>query len=145
MTETLLSLGGLFLAALGAATILPFQSEVVLVGLIAAAHVPVWLLIVVASVGNTLGSLINWLLGLGIERFRHRRWFPATEAQLARAQDWYRRWGVWSLLISWAPFTDVLTLVAGIMRTPIWVFLPIVAVAKTGRYIVVAWATQQML
>ena len=64
-----------------------------------------------------------------------------TEAQLEKAQDWYARWGVWSLLLSWAPLGDGFTVVAGIMRTPIWLFVALVALAKTGRYIILAWLT----
>ena len=135
------ALGGLFLAAFGAATILPFQSELVFVGLQLRGTQALWLLVLVASIGNTLGSVVNYVLGLGLERYLHRRWFPVTEAQLEKAQDWYARWGVWSLLLSWAPLGDGFTVVAGIMRTPIWLFVALVALAKTGRYIILAWLT----
>lgn len=131
----------LFLAALGAATILPFQSEVVFAAMQATGHHPVWLLVVVASVGNTLGSVITYLMGIWLEHFRHRRWFPFTEAQLDRAQGWYNRWGLWSLLLTWAPFGDAIALAAGVMRTPWPVFLLLVAIAKTGRYAILALAT----
>ncbi|MGX0974882.1 membrane protein YqaA with SNARE-associated domain [Roseovarius sp. MBR-51] len=136
-------LAGLFLAAFGAATILPFQSEVVFVGLQLAGTVSLTWLVVVASIGNTLGAVVNYVMGRGIERFRHRRWFPANDAQMARAQDWYARWGVWTLLLSWAPLGDAFTVVAGVMRTPIWLFVPLVTLAKTGRYVVLAWITAQ--
>ncbi|MDU8912758.1 YqaA family protein [Aestuariicoccus sp. MJ-SS9] len=135
------ALGGLFLAAFGAATILPFQSEIVFVALQLEALVPLWLLVTVASVGNTLGAVVNYALGRGAERFRERRWFPASQASLARAQRWYAHWGVWTLLLSWAPFGDAFTVIAGIMRTPWWLFLLLVTIAKTGRYIVLAWLT----
>lgn len=138
---SLAAYGGLFLAALAAATILPLQSEAVLVGLLLADHSP-WLLIVVASLGNVLGSVINWVLGRGIERFRHRRWFPVGDAALERAQRWYQRYGRWSLLASWMPVIgDPLTLVAGIMREPLPVFLALVTVAKVGRYVALAAIT----
>jgi len=136
-------LAGLFLAAFGAATILPFQSEVVFVGLQLAGTVSLKWLIVVASIGNTLGAVVNYVMGRGIERFRHRRWFPANDAQMARAQGWYARWGVWTLLLSWAPLGDAFTVIAGVMRTPIWLFVLLVTLAKTGRYVVLAWITAQ--
>lgn len=136
--ETAWSLLGMFVTALAAATILPAQSEILFVGLQARGVVPLWLLLIVASVGNILGSVINYLMGMGVERFRHRRWFPLTEAQLDRAQEWYRKWGVWTLLLSWAPFGDGITVVAGILRTRWWVFLALVGLAKTGRYAVLA-------
>ena len=137
------ALAALFAAAFGAATILPFQSEVVFAALQVRGGIPLWLIVAVASVGNTLGSVVNYLLGLGAERFRHSRWFPATERQLERAQGWYGRWGVWSLLLSWAPFADALTVAAGVMRTPFPLFLVLVAIAKTGRYFALAWVTER--
>ncbi|HQS47255.1 MAG: hypothetical protein B7Y12_00720 [Rhizobiales bacterium 24-66-13] len=132
---------GLFLVAFGAATILPLQSEAVLVGLLLSDRSPLPL-IAVASVGNVLGSVVNWVIGRGIETFRHKRWFPVSEGVLDRAQRWYRRYGKWSLLLSWAPVIgDPLTVVAGILREPLPIFLLLVTVAKVGRYIVVATLT----
>ncbi|MFI5409732.1 YqaA family protein [Kaistia sp. UC242_56] len=132
---------GLFLAALAAATILPMQSEAVLVGLLLADYSPIWLL-TVASIGNVLGSVINWYFGRGIARFQDRRWFPVGPAALARAEAWYRRYGRWSLLLSWAPVVgDPLTVVAGILREPMPVFLLLVTIAKVGRYLVLAAIT----
>lgn len=133
--------GLLFLAALAAATILPMQSEAALVGLLIADYSPGWV-VAVASAGNVLGSLINWWIGRGIERFRDRPWFPVDRAGLARAQAWYRRYGKWSLLLSWAPIIgDPLTVIAGVLREPAPTFLLLVAVAKIGRYVVLAAIT----
>lgn len=128
----------MFVTAFGAATILPFQSEIVFAALQigGAALLP---LLAVASVGNILGSVLNYVLGLYIEHFRHRRWFPVSAGQLDRAQRLWARWGVWTLLLSWAPFGDGFTVIAGIMRTRLWVFLALVSIAKIGRYAVVAW------
>lgn len=134
------ALAGLFAAAFGAATLLPFQSEVVLAAVIYAEVAPLWLTVAVASVGNTLGSVVNWVLGLYLEHFRGRRWFPVSERQLDRAQGWWRRWGVWTLLLSWAPFGDAFTVVAGTMRTPFWLFALLVGAVKTARYVALAWA-----
>ena len=134
-------LATLFGAAFGAATLLPFQSEVVFVAFQIRESAPIWALVLVASVGNIGGSLVNYAMGRGIERFRGKRWFPVSDAQLDRAQLWYNRWGLWSLLLSWAPFGDAITVVAGVLRTPLWAFLLLVSIAKTGRYIVLAWLT----
>lgn len=134
-------LATLFAAAFGAATVLPFQSEVVFVGLQLAGGVGVGWLIAVASLGNVLGAVVNYVLGRWVEHFRTRRWFPVGARQLARAQGWWNRWGVWTLLLSWAPFGDGFTVVAGMMRTPVWLFLALVTLAKTGRYAALAWAT----
>lgn len=139
---TFLALLSLFFVALGAASLLPMASEPVLVAMLLTAEIEPWLLVAVASLGNTLGSVINFVLGRLVERFRHRRWFPASEASLDRAQAWYHRWGRWSLLLSWAPIIgDPLTVVAGIMREPLWSFVLLVAIAKTGRYVVLTLIT----
>lgn len=138
-STTIAALAGLFVAAFGAATIFPFQSEIVFGAMVLDGTAPLGVLILVASVGNTLGSVVNYWMGRFVERFRDRRWFPATERQLERASRWYLKYGVWTLLLSWAPFADPLTVVAGILRTPFWLFCVLVAIAKTGRYLVVAW------
>lgn len=133
---------GLFASALIAATILPMQSEAVLVGLLAAGNQPFEILLIVATVGNVLGSVINWYLGRFLLRFRDRRWFPASDRQLSRAERWYRRYGRWSLLASWMPVIgDPLTIVAGVLREPLVPFLVLVTIAKGGRYLLVAAAT----
>lgn len=139
---TLLILSGLFISAFGAATLFPFQSEAVLVGLLVQGTYPVAVLVIVATVGNVLGSAVNWWLGRYIERWRHKRWFPVSERNLCRAQAGYHRYGRWSLLLSWAPFIgDPLTLVAGVMREPFWSFLWIVTLAKAGRYLILTALT----
>lgn len=135
---------GLFLTALAAATVMPVQSEAVLIGLLLSDYPPL-LLVAVASTGNILGSVINWILGRGIERFRDRPWFPVSAAALDSAQRWYCRYGKWSLLLSWVPFIgDPLTVVAGVLREPFPVFLLLVATAKIGRYLVLAATTMSV-
>jgi membrane protein YqaA with SNARE-associated domain len=130
---------GLFVVAFGAATILPLQSEAVLVGLLALGRHSAWVLILVATLGNVLGSIANYGLGFWLERMRKRSWFPVSEAGLGRAQRSYHRYGRWSLLLSWVPLIgDPLTIVAGTMREPLWSFTLLVLVAKMGRYLVLA-------
>ena len=132
----------LFTSALVAATFLPMQSEAVLVALLLAEEHPVAMLLLVATVGNVLGSVINWVLGRFINRLKGKRWFPASGAQLDRAEGWYRRYGRWSLLMSWAPIIgDPLTIVAGVLREPFLPFLVLVTIAKAGRYLLLAAAT----
>ncbi|MGQ3211376.1 MAG: YqaA family protein [Shinella sp.] len=137
--SALAAYGSLFLAAFVAATILPAQSEAVLAGLLATGrHSPV-ILVLVAGIGNVLGSVVNWLFGRSVERFRDARWFPVSAKNLDRAGQWYRRYGWWSLLLSWLPVIgDPLTVAAGIMREPFPRFLLVVSIAKFGRYIVLA-------
>ena len=132
---------GLFLSAFLAATILPMQSEAVLVGLLLTKHSPV-ALVAIASVGNVLGSIVNWMLGRGIERFRDRPWFPIDQQSFDRAQAWYQKYGKWSLLLSWAPIIgDPLTLMAGVLRERLSIFVLLVSIAKTARYVALAALT----
>lgn len=138
----MLSYWALFLSAFGAATLLPLQSEAVLVGLLLREPEAVISLLLIATAGNVLGSIVNWLLGRGIEHLRDKRWFPFKPEQLAKAQQRYQRYGQWSLLLSWMPVIgDPLTLIAGIMREPFWRFLVLVTLAKAGRYLVLALLT----
>jgi membrane protein YqaA with SNARE-associated domain len=139
--DLLFALAGMFATAFLAATIFPAQSEVALIGLQLAGY-PVVPLVLVASIGNTLGAVVNWALGRGIEHLRDRKWFPIGPHALERAACWYRKWGRWSLLLSWLPVGgDALTVVAGIMREPLWSFLVIVGLAKTARYATIALAS----
>nr|WP_244867425.1 YqaA family protein [Vannielia litorea] len=128
----------LFLTAFVAATLLPAQSEVLLAWLLTDPALSVSLLFTAATLGNVLGSVVNWLAGRFLRQFQGRRWFPVSAAALARAEAQYHRWGRWSLLASWMPFIgDPLTVVAGVLREPLPSFLLIVTLAKAGRYMVV--------
>jgi membrane protein YqaA with SNARE-associated domain len=133
----------LFGVAFLAATLFPAQSELALAGLLAAGRYDPGLLILAATAGNVLGSAANWVVGRYLHRFRDRRWFPIPGAALNKAERSYRRWGYWTLLLSWVPVIgDPLTLVAGLLRTPLWLFLGFVTLAKGGRYLVVAGLIQ---
>ena len=133
----MLALLSLFFAALLAATLIPAQSEALLLGLMYSGAHATALLWLVATLDNVLGSVVNWLLGRYLSHFADHRWFPFSGKQMARASNWYRRWGYWSLLASWVPIIgDPLTLAAGMLREPLWRFLLIVTLAKGGRYLV---------
>ena len=138
-------LAGLFVAALVAATLVPAQSETVLAGMVALGDYPVALLVAVASLANTLGAVVNWGLGRWAALYRDAPWFPASRQSLDKAEGWYRRYGIWSLVASPLPFIgDPLTVAAGLMRAPLVAFVPIVAFAKTARYILIAWPVSHL-
>jgi len=141
ITAYLLLFGSAFLAA----TILPFYSEVILFALLREGGDPT-LLVVVATLGNTLGAVVNWVLGRYLLHFQERRWFYFSRSQIDKAQRWFQRYGFWSLLLAWAPVGgDALTLIAGIMKVRLSVFLLLVGSGKALRYISVvyleAWAS----
>lgn len=132
----------LFLSSFLAATFLPFYSEVVLFALIRQGE-PATLLIIIASVGNTLGAAVNWTLGRFLLHYQDRRWFYFKAEQVARMQDWFQRYGVWSLLFAWLPLGgDALTFIAGIMKVRFGVFVLLVGLGKSLRYIAVVYLAE---
>ena len=128
----------LFAVSFLAATILPFSSELTLAGLIATSDYDNLLLLILASFGNVLGSVVNWALGSYSRNLTTKKWFPFKETQIERSSKWFRKFGKWSLLFAWVPVVgDPLTLVAGILRVKFIDFIILVAIGKVSRYIFV--------
>lgn len=137
---------GLFVTSLAAATLLPVSSEAVLGVLAAAQGYDLWLLIAVATTGNTLGAVVNWLLGRYCLQWQDRRWFPVSPNALRRAAARFNHYGLWSLLFAWLPIIgDPLTFVAGTLGVRFRIFLVLVAAGKAARYIAVAALARQIL
>lgn len=135
ITSYLLLFGSAFLAA----TILPFYSEVLLYLLLQQGAEPL-VLIGVATLGNTLGSVVNWVLGRYLLHFKDRKWFYFSDGQIDKAQRWFQRYGIWSLLLAWLPIGgDALTLIAGILKVRLAPFLFLVGIGKCVRYIMVVY------
>lgn len=131
---------GLFLSAFLAASLLPFYSEFALPVMLRAGYAP-WGIWIVATLGNTLGAVLNWVLGRYCQAYKDRRWFPFKAAKLVRAQAWFQRYGTWSLLLAWLPIGgDALTFIAGLMRVRLGLFLLLVAAGKGARYALVLLA-----
>ena len=123
-----------------AATILPGSSEVLLATLVLSRPAEAFSLIAVATTGNTLGAAVNWALGKWLLHYSDKRWFPVSQGGLATATNWFNRFGIWSLLFSWLPVVgDPLTVVAGVLRVNLCLFLMLVLIGKAGRYVVVLW------
>ena len=129
----------LFLSALLAATLIPAQSEGLLIGLLLEGSSVFWGLILAASMGNTLGSVVNWFFGRYLHCLQHKRWSPVSVQSVKSAEERFRKLGLWSLLLSWVPIIgDPITVVAGFLRVRFVPFLLLVAIAKTGRYLVIS-------
>lgn len=129
----------LFGASFMAATILPFWSEFAVAGMIGLGHNP-HLVLLVATAGNTLGAAVNWTIGRFLLHFKESKWFPAKPTNLEKAQRWFNKYGVWSLLMAWLPVGgDALTFVAGIMRVHFALFFVLTAIGKGARYAVLIY------
>ena len=128
----------LFVISFLAATILPFSSELTLAGLIATSNYDNLLLLIVASFGNVLGSVVNWVLGFYSRNLTTKKWFPFKDKQIENSSKWFSKFGKWSLLFAWVPILgDPLTLVAGLLRVRFLDFVILVAIGKVSRYLVV--------
>lgn len=136
--ENISELVFLFLSSLIAATIFPVGSEVIIAKLTYEQNYNKLLLLTIASVGNSLGAVFNWLLGYNVMKLKNKKYFPLKEEQIKKHSKLYQKWGAWSLLFSWLPIIgDPLTVIAGIFRTNIWLFLLLVAIGKTTRYAII--------
>ena len=136
MSDTL-SLASLFASSFLSATLLPGNSEVVLVAMLLSGVSQPWLLVLIATMGNSLGGLTNVILG---------RFFPLREKSRwqEKAAGWLKRYGAATLLLSWMPVIgDLLCLLAGWMRISWGPVLFFLCLGKALRYVLVALATLQ--
>lgn len=128
----------LFFSSLIAATLFPMGSELVLIGLIKNGW-PVVTTVAIASVGNVLGSVINYVIGYLLHRGFMQTRLKVYKANLIRAEAIFLKFGRWTLLFAWLPIIgDPLTLFAGLSRVNFSLFLLLVSVGKVARYAVVA-------
>lgn len=132
----------LFLVAFASATLLPMGSEALLLYDISQGYT-VWLLLLIASLGNTLGSMVNYWLGFKGEAYLENKGYLSQE-KMDRARGSFDRYGGWTLLLSWVPIIgDPLTFIAGVLKYRFWWFVVIVAVAKATRYAVIVLMVTQ--
>ena len=131
----------LFLTAFGAATILPGFSEVAFTALLLQTPADWPTLLVIATAGNTLGGIANWILGRFLLHWQDRKWFPVSKKRLDQASALFARFGYPLLLLSWLPIIgDPITLAAGVLRARFLPFALLVLAGKTARYGALAWA-----
>ncbi len=131
-------LGGLFSSAFISSTIAPGGSEAVLAYLVTTGQFQTELLVIIATLGNTLGALTTWGLGsLAAKKF------PVTNLlseNKQKAVDIVRNRGIWTLFFTWLPLVgDVLCFAGGWLKLPLLQAGLIILLGKLGRYIVIAW------
>ena len=128
----------LFIISFLAATILPFSSELTLAGLMATSNYDNLFLLIAASFGNILGSVVNWILGFYSRNLSKKKWFPFKDEQIEKSSKWFNKFGRCSLLFAWVPFIgDPLTLLAGLLRVKFIEFIILVTIGKVSRYMVI--------
>lgn len=136
---------GLFIAAFLAATILPLSSEVVLSALLLSA-LPPTLLVVIATLGNVLGSLVNYALGYWASHSNIKKRLGLSENAFKNAEKHFKKFGLVALLFAWVPIIgDPLTVVAGVLRIRLRWFILLVTAGKLARYIVICYLTLQAI
>ena len=129
----------LFISSFLSSTLLPGHSELTLTTFIFLKKYSIIDLIIFASIGNILGSILNWCMGYYLTNLKNKKWFPINTLQLTRPSSWFLKYGKWTLFFSWVPVIgDPLTIIAGVFRVPIYTFILIVSIAKIMRYFFVS-------
>lgn len=123
-----------------AATILPFSSEILLSTMYMTGSFQTLNLLVIASLGNISGSIVNWYLGKKINLYQRKKWFPVSSDRLKKSEYYFQKYGLWSLLLSWVPIIgDPITLFAGILNVRFQIFVILVSISKISRYVFVLY------
>lgn len=138
--EWLLELGyiGLFIGSLLAATVIPFSSDFLLIGMLAAGG-DVVLSVVFASLGNWAGGMISYYLGHFGRWEWIEKWFKVKHETLEKHKTKIDRWGSWLAFWSWLPFVgDIFALALGFYRVPVVPVAGYMLLGKTIRF--VGWA-----
>jgi membrane protein YqaA with SNARE-associated domain len=132
---------GVFLAAALSASILPGTTELAIATAVSVGKAPLWPVVAIATVGSVFGSGIQWALGRFLARYREHKRFPLKAEDYDKYSAWFQKYGVWALGMSWLPGVgDVLTLVAGLFRTPFVISMILVGIAKGARFALFGYA-----
>jgi membrane protein YqaA with SNARE-associated domain len=122
-------LTSVFLISFVSATLVPLGSEPAVFAVVKANEAMFWPAILVATVGNTLGGAVDYLIGyrakIAFARERQSRWF-----------GWLAKYGSKTMLLSWVPgIGDPLCTLAGWLHLPFWPSVMYMAIGKFGRYL----------
>lgn len=132
---------GLFVASFLAATILPFSSEALLVAMIAGGF-DTMATVVVASLGNWLGSMSTYALGYIGDWKRIERWLKIDPSKTEKYLNVTHKYGSWLGLVVWVPGVgDVIAICMGLLRTPVLWSTILILIGKFARYAVLAYLT----
>ena len=130
----------LFILSFLASTVLPFGSEALVVALIYQGLNP-FTVVMVASVGNFLGSCTTYYLGLKGRPILEKYLSPSP-GKLDKSERLFNKYGIYTLLFTWVPgIGDAITMVAGLLKLPFRSFSIMVFLGKFGRYFALAYLT----
>lgn len=125
---------GLFVASFLSATIIPFSSEAVLLGMIVAGFDPV-LTTIIATLGNWLGSMFTFWLGYVGNIERIEKWLRISKEKTDKYKVVTKKYGAWFGLLVWVPIIgDVLAVCMGLVRTPVVMSMILILIGKAVRY-----------
>ena len=148
LTNIILTYGyiGLFIISLAAATIIPLSSEALLLAMVVSDKYNILFLIIVATSGNSIGAIINWLIGGWCLGFQSHKYFPIKKKHLENAITQFNKWGKISLLFTWLPIIgDPITFAAGALRVPFIPFIILTIIGKLFRYIIFAFSGEYLI
>jgi membrane protein YqaA with SNARE-associated domain len=136
--EIPIEISGLFISAFISSTLAPGGSEAILAYLTAKGQYPVEQLVIIATLGNTLGAMTTWGLGiLAAKKFPVATLLPERKQKVLNI---VRTKGVWTLFFTWLPVVgDVLCFAGGWLKLPLLPACLIIALGKGIRYAVIAW------
>ena len=127
----------LFFSAFISATLFPLGSEALFIYDINEGY-NIYLLLFFATIGNSLGSIFNYFLGLKGEEYLIRKKL-LSEKMILKSKNYFDKYGFYCLLFSWLPIIgDPLTFVAGILKYDLKKFVIIITIAKFLRYLFIA-------
>jgi membrane protein YqaA with SNARE-associated domain len=138
MSDTFIGLWGLFASAFISSTIAPGGSEVVLAYMVSTDLYSSPVLLIVATLGNTLGALTTWGLGMmAAKKFPLASLLPPKQQQ---ALTIIEKRGIWVLFFSWLPVIgDVLCFAGGWLKLPFISACLIILFGKFARYAMIVW------
>lgn len=130
-----LGLFGLFLGCMLSATVVPFASEALLAGALLMGYGK-WAVTLVATLGNTTGGMISYLMGWLCKWEWLEKYFRVKREKLERMRDRVSKYGAWAALLTWLPFVgDLIAIAMGLMRVNPWWTLLLMFIGKLARYL----------
>jgi membrane protein YqaA with SNARE-associated domain len=133
---------GMGLASFLAGTFFPFSSEAVMAALLVASDIDPVLTIVSATIGNVLGSMVNYAIGRMCKPETVNRWFKIKPSRMERAQKYVMHYGSWMGIFSFLPILGTaISIALGVLRANVWGTFLFTLLGKSIRYVIIAYST----